>query len=202
MFKNLFRGIFLFFWSLAVFSESSPQVLIEHVNQQVIAVLEAHQSELKSHPKYIEQAIRQYFIPHVDTLGMSRSVLGRQAWQSSSDADKKAFSVEFTNLVLRTYAAPLANYQGDKVEFQPYKASATPQFSQVNSTIVRPNGQRIAIQYHLVNLNHDDWKIYDLSVEGISLLNSFRNQFSQALRQNDLKFIIKQLHQRNEKALL
>lgn len=200
MFKKI-SFILLVCWSVVGFSQSSPQPMIEQVNHQVISVLNAHQSELKAHPKLIEQAIRQYFIPHVDTLGMSRSVLGRQAWQTSSEADKKAFATEFTNLVLRTYAAPLANYQGDKVEFQPYKPGATPQFAQVNSMIFRPNGQRIAIQYHLVNTNNSEWKIYDLSVEGISLLNSFRNQFSQALRQNDLKFIIKQLHERNTKAL-
>ena len=191
----------LLLWNVGAFAAQSPQPMVESVNQQVIGVLQTHQKDLKKHPQYIEQAIRQYFIPHVDTMGMSRSVLGRQAWQTATDADKNAFTKEFTQLVLRTYAAPLANFQGDKVEFQPFKASPTPQFSQVHSTIIRPNGQRIPITYHLVLLNNSEWKIYDLSVDGISLLNSFRNQFSQALRQNNLQFIIDQLHQRNLKAL-
>jgi phospholipid transport system substrate-binding protein len=191
----------LLVWNVASFSAESPQPMVESLSQQVIGVLQTHQKDLKTHPKFIEQAIRQYFIPHVDTMGMSRSVLGRQAWQTATDTDKNAFTREFTQLVLRTYAAPLANFHGEKVEFKPFKASPTPQFSQVHSTIIRPNGQRIPITYHMVLLNNREWKIYDLSVDGISLLNSFRNQFSQALRQNNLKYIIDELHQRNTKAL-
>jgi phospholipid transport system substrate-binding protein len=129
---------------------------------------------------------------------MSRSVLGRNIWQTATVDEKNQFTIEFTNLVLRTYAQPLVNFNGEKVEFLPMKASASPKFVQIKSIVVRPNGQRIPITYHLVQ-NNDEWKIYDLSVEGVSLLSSFRSQFGDALKQDSLKTVIHALHEKNKK---
>jgi phospholipid transport system substrate-binding protein len=194
----LIAGLFYLFIT-NLFAQESPLPMIIEINQHVIATLKVHQPDLKQHPNYIREAINQYFMPHVDTLGMSRSVLGRVAWQQASNQEKNQFTSEFTNLVLRTYAQPLANYSGEKVEFLPLKPSNTPRFSQVQTIIVRPNGQRIPMTYHLVLNGQNQWKIYDLSVEGISLLNSFRNQFGDALKQDGLKNIIQALHQKNQK---
>ena len=79
------------------------------------------------------------------------------------------------------------------------KPAPSPRFSQVQTIIVRPNGQRIPMTYHLVLMANNQWKVYDLSVEGVSLLNSFRNQFGDALKQDSLKAVIHELHQRNQK---
>lgn len=186
-------------YSLFGFAATTPLPMVQDINHNVIATLKKHQSELKTHPQYIQQAIHTYFIPHVDTLGMSRSVLGRNVWKTASASDKEAFKQEFTNLVLRTYAQPLANFSGETVEFLPVKSSSTPKFAQVQTIIVRPNGQRIPMTYHLVLINQNDWKIYDLSVDGVSLLNSFRNQFGDALKQDSLKSVIHELHEKNKK---
>lgn len=132
---------------------------------------------------------------------MSRSVLGRNIWQTASPAEKNQFTNEFTQLVLRTYAQPLSNFNDEKVEFLPKNPGPIERFSQVKTVIVRPNGQRINMTYHLVMLSGNDWKVYDLSVEGVSLLNSFRNQFSQALQGHDLKTIIVKMHEKNNKSL-
>lgn len=196
LFKYFIGFIFclLSFFSLA---EDSPLPMLKNVNDDILHVLQQNQAQLKTHPQIIEKAITTYFIPHVDTTGMSRSVLGRQAWMKASSQEKTQFTHEFTRLVLRTYARPLSNYSGEKVSFMPFKASSVPQFAQIQSVIIRPNGQRIPINYHLVKTAQGDWKVYDLSVEGVSLLNSFRNQFGQALRNENLSSIIAKMHQKN-----
>ena len=197
--KNIFLCLMALGLSFKLYAaDSSPLPMIEAINKNVITNLKSHQSELKHKPSIVQNTIRQYFIPYVDTQGMSRSVLGRNAWRQASNQEKQAFTQEFTRLVLRTYAQPLANYNGETVEFLPLKPSSTQRFSQVQSVIVRPNGQRIAMTYHLVLDPSGTWKIYDLSVEGVSLLNSFRNQFGEALKQDNLKSVIQALHQKNE----
>jgi phospholipid transport system substrate-binding protein len=180
----------------AVMAENSPMPMVVDINEHVLANLKSHQAQLKQHPEIIQQTIRQYFIPHVDTQGMARSVLGRQAWQQASPSEKQAFTQEFTNLVLRTYARPLSDFNGETVKFVPFKASPVEKFSQVQTVILRANGQRIPITYHLVMVNQD-WKIYDLSVEGVSLLASFKNQFGDALKQKSLATVIHALHEKN-----
>ena len=202
MFQKAFHSIFkLFaccFFASYVIAADSPLPMVKNINDNILNVLNKNQAKLKNNPKIIEAAITQYFIPHVDTTGMSRSVLGRQAWMKASTKEKSQFTHEFTRLVLRTYAQPLTNYSGEKVEFLPAKASSVPQFAQIQSVIVRPNGQRIPVSYHLVKTAQGDWKVYDLSVEGVSLLNSFRNQFGQALKNDELSVIISKMHQKNQ----
>jgi phospholipid transport system substrate-binding protein len=201
MFQRIFKsftGLLTCFLLVSyAFAADSPLPMVQNINDNILNVLNKNQSKLKNNPKIIEAAITQYFIPHVDTTGMSRSVLGREAWMKASAQEKAQFTHEFTRLVLRTYAQPLTGYTGEKVEFLPVKASSVPQFSQIQSVIIRPNGQRIPVSYHLVKTAQGDWKVYDLSVEGVSLLNSFRNQFGQALRNEDLNSIISKMHKKN-----
>lgn len=186
-----------FIWVKAVFAIQSPMPMVVDINDHVISNLKNHQAALKQHPEIVQQTIRQYFIPHVDTQGMARSVLGRQAWQAASQIEKNQFTTEFTNLVLRTYARPLADFNGESVKFMPFKPTNSPQFSQIQTIILRPNGQRIPMIYHLVWVENQ-WKIYDLSVEGVSLLASFKNQFSDALKQKTLDTVIHALHEKNQ----
>lgn len=186
-------------FSAYVMADNSPMPMVVEMNQKVLAELKKHKSELKAHPQYVVGAIKSYFMPHVDTQGMARSVLGRNAWQSATAADKEAFTNEFTALVLRTYAQPISHYDGEKVEFLNMKPSPASRFAQVQTIIVRPNGQRIPMTYHLILMANNQWKVYDLSVEGVSLLNSFRNQFGDALKQDSLRAVINELHQRNKK---
>lgn len=197
MLLKYFLGFILLLCSFLTSADDSPLPMLKSVNDEILRVLQKNQAKLKTHPQIVEAAITRYFIPHVDTTGMSRSVLGRQAWMKATTQEKTQFTHEFTRLVLRTYAQPLSNYSGEKVTFMPFKASSVPQFAQIQSMIIRTNGQRIPINYHLVKTAQGDWKVYDLSIEGVSLLNSFRNQFGQALRNENLSSIIAKMHQKN-----
>lgn len=182
-------------------ASANPMPMVIKMNHDVIEVLKKNQAKLQQNPHIIEQAITEYFLPHVDTQGMSRSVLGRNAWVAATPAEKAAFTHEFTQLVLRTYAQPLASYNGEKIEFMPMRDKNLQRFAQIQTVIVRANGQRIPMIYHLVLGNDEKWRVYDLSVEGVSLLNSFRNQFGQALRDNELKAVIARMHQKNQQRI-
>jgi phospholipid transport system substrate-binding protein len=174
-------------------AETDAAPMLEQAAHQIIDTLKANQSHLKTDPTVIHQAVERYLLPHVDVTGMSRSVLGRNEWNQASAAEKKEFTTAFTQLVVRTYSTPLAEYSGETVKFLPQQAStAGSRFSRVNSVIKRPNGQVIPLSYSLV-LKDGSWKVYDLSVEGVSLLQSFRNQFSQALQKSSMKALISQM---------
>ena len=140
----------------------------------------------------IHHAVQQYLLPHVDVNGMARSVVGRQAWGKASPAERAEFAHAFTQLVIRTYATPLAEYTSETIKFSPQRALTNGQFTRVNSVIVRPSGQNIPLSYSLVSKN-GQWKIYDLSVEGVSLLQSFRNQFGQILKNASLHTLTTQM---------
>ncbi len=182
----------------AMWAQSSPVPMLENTATQIIDTLKKNQASLKGNHQIVYQAIERYLLPNVDVNGMSRSVLGRQAWNKASANEKKEFTQAFTRLVIRTYASPLAEYSGETVKFMPLADTADSRFTRVNSVISRSNGQRIPLSYNLVAKN-GQWKIYDLSVEGVSLLQSFRSQFGQVLQNSSMHDLIAQMNQ-NKKA--
>ncbi len=180
-------------------AQSSPVPMLEGAANQIISTLKQNKPSLKSNTKVIYSAVERYLLPNVDVMGMSRSVLGRKAWTAASVSEKQQFSREFTQLVIRTYATPLAQYTDESVKFLPVRGSLDGRFIRVNSLIVRSNGKDIPLTYSLVSSN-GQWKIYDLSVEGVSLLQSFRSQFAGVLQGSSMQDLIKQMQQQGKKA--
>lgn len=183
-------------WAIA---QSSPIPMLQQASDQIINHLEKNKGDLHKNPQLIAQTVKQFMLPHVDVMGMSRSVLGRQAWSKASASEKSQFADTFTQLVIRTYASPLAEYTDEKVKFLPIRGSVESRFLRVNSLIVRSNGRNIPLSYSLIAQN-GQWKIYDLSVEGVSLLQSFRSQFAQVLQNSDMQTLIKEMRQHSQKA--
>ena len=182
-----------------VWAQSVPVPMLENTASQIIATLKQNKANLKHNHQIIYQAVERYLLPNVDVNGMSRSVLGRDAWNKASPADKREFTQVFTQLIIRTYANPLAEYTDETVKFLPLRGPADGHFMRVNSIIIRSNGQNIPLSYSLVS-KHDNWKIYDLSVEGVSLLQSFRSQFGQILQNSSMKELIAEMRKHSKAA--
>lgn len=179
-------------------AQTSPVPMLEHAANDIISTLKENKSSLKSNPNIIYQAVETYLLPNVDVEGMSRSVLGRQAWTKASPSERAQFSQAFTKLVIRTYSSPLAQYSDEAVQFLPIRGSTSARFIRVNSVIVRSQGQNIPLSYSLIS-KEGRWKIYDISVEGVSLLQSFRSQFAQALQHSSINEIISEMHKKQVK---
>lgn len=171
-------------------AQNSPIPMLEETANNIIATLKENKSSLKSNPNIIYKAVETHLLPIVDVTGMSRSVLGRQAWNKATNAQKAQFSKAFTRLVIRTYSSPLTQYADESIQFLPLRGSLNSRFIRVNSIIVRAEGQNIPLSYSLVAKN-GQWRIYDISVEGVSLLQSFRSQFAQALQNSSIDDVIK-----------
>lgn len=198
--KGLKSIIFLVGVLLAqlLWAQTSPIPMLESSANQIIAVLKQNKAALKNNPQIIYKAVQNSLLPNVDITGMSRSVLGRQAWSKASAGERQQFANAFTQLVIRTYASPLAEYTDEKIKFLPIRGNINARFIRVNSVIIRSNGQNIPLAYSLVSRG-GQWKIYDLSVEGVSLLQSFRSQFAEVLRNSSMQDLIKQMHQQQIK---
>lgn len=190
-FRSITVLVIALLWQVS-WAQNSPVDMLDRISNQIISTLKQHKGNLKKNPQIIYQAVNQYLLPNVDVGGMARSVLGRIAWNKASPAERAEFSDVFTKLIIRTYATPLAQYSNETVKFLPLRGSTDGRFVRVNSVIIRTTGQNIPLSYSLV-ANSGQWKIYDLSVEGVSLLQSFRAQFSQLLQNSSMHELIKQM---------
>ncbi|KTC67759.1 toluene tolerance protein Ttg2D [Legionella birminghamensis] len=196
---KLVKSFFILFAFLLpqwLWAQASPMPMLESTANQILATLKQNKANLKNNRQLIFQAVEQHLLPNVDVAGMSRSVLGRQVWNKASAAERAQFSKAFTQLVIRTYASPLAEYTDETIKFLPIRGAGDGRFIRVNSLIIRSNGNNIPLSYSLVAKN-GQWKIYDLSVEGVSLLQSFRSQFAQALQNSNIQDLIRQMNEKS-----
>lgn len=183
--------------SAAFANDPEPVTMLKQTTIEMLASLKSHQGSLKSNPSYLMAQISRIVVPKFDVTSMAQSVVGRRHWVESSAALQQAFISEFTNLVVNVYSAPLQDYNGDKVEFLPMREGIDGQSRVVVQTIIiRPTGQRVAVNYSLKRVG-SGWKIYDFSIEGISMVASYRSQFAEVLEAKGMSGLLAQIRTRS-----
>lgn len=196
----LYPFILLF---LLVFSAhaqiEAPDVLLNRLTQEMISALRAHDNQLRAQPKLIYQMVDEIIAPHVDWPAMARWVIGRQVWLQASSSQRERFVAEFKNLLIHTYASTLRTYNNQTIDYLPLRGGSSDKIQvQVGSIIHEPGKESIRVNYRLVK-QQTAWKVYDISIEGVSLLKGFQSQFADELQRYGLDKLIEQIHEHNQK---
>lgn len=175
----------------------NPSTMLNSVADRMIAQLKSHKTNLKSNPSLVYSLAYKIIVPHADLNAMSMRVLPPQTWSAASPGQREEFKKEFTTVLVRTYASALADYTDETVNFHPirggYEGKST---VTVDSEIVRSDGPSISVNYRLLR-SGANWRLYDMTVEGISMLESFRSQFGDELAQGNMTSLIKALKRHN-----
>lgn len=187
-YPRLLLALVVMMVSLAAFAQAPVQML-QQVSSQMIAQLDQNQGQINRH--VVDGIIHRVLLPHVDLEAMSRSVVGKAYWTQATLAQREAFKNAFSTLLIKVYSAPLSSYNGETIDFKPMRAQNGSRV-QVESVIARKNGQRIPVSYRLLQ-SGGGWKIYDFSVEGISLVSSYRAQFDTLLQQGGMAGLLDRL---------
>ncbi len=199
-FKGLFRyvlsvlAVFCIFCGVA-YAISSPVAMMQSVANKMVSQLDRNQSQLKTSrgPAIISSIVNRTLIPAVDLYQMAGQTVGRHHWQQASSSQKRAFINKFKKLLIKNYSAALSSFDDDKVEFYRMRANyKTAKTVRVRSVIVRRSGQKIGISYNLVRKG-SSWKVYDFSIEGVSVVQSYRSQFASILSRGGVAELIKRL---------
>lgn len=190
-------SILFFFMHQLAFAVSSPVDLLENISTQVMAALKQQHKQIENNPEVIQNIVDRFVVPHVDIDGMSRSVLGRDIWRKITPEERQEFGREFTRLVTHTYGSALAGYTNEKIRFLSVRGGYEGKKTvQVKSAIVRLNGPEVPVDYRVI-LMDDGWKVYDIIVDNISLLQSYRSQFSSEISQMGFQNTLHKLAQQN-----
>ncbi len=172
-----------------------PIIMLREVSINVLQALQQHKNpkDLKG----IYALVDRYILPYVDFNEMSEWVAGRTAWRKASEQTRKEFISVFQVLVVRTYATALNSYTDEKVEFSKQPLDLNKTRIQVSSTIVRHGKENIKLDYRLVK-KENKWYVYDIIIEGVSILQGFQAQFSDEIRQQGLQKVITQIEKHNK----
>jgi len=183
------------FTSAATSNLQAPQLVIENTSR-------ALQEKLKS-PAFsknkteIRDFVDKEIFPHIDTVRMSALALGKH-WRKASKEQKIQFIAAFKNLLINTYSATFSEqFQNWSIEYLPLSIAADDKSVTVKTTVHQSGKPNAKIDYSMV-LRNDKWFIYDLKVEGISLIISNRDTFNQMMKDNgSLDAVIAKLEEKN-----
>lgn len=191
-----FGFLLCFMVSVALAQEPAPLAMLQNTSQQMLDALKQNKVSMKSNSRVIYNIVDRILLPHVDLDTMSRSVVGRTYWNQATPAQQAQFKKLFTHQVVQTYSSALQSYNNEQVKFSPIRAyDPSAGRVQVQSTIIRGNGQTIPVSYRLLNVG-GTWKVYDFSVEGVSLVQSYQAQFADALSQGGMANLLTKMQQR------
>ncbi len=189
-------GLFMCTMACAI---PSPVEILQNTSNQLILELQRNQATLKTKPQIVYGIVDQILLPHVDIESMSSKALGR-SWSNATHSQQQAFEDQFVTLLVRTYSSALAQYTNERVIFLPLREDFNNQsYVEVKSRIIRESGPQINLNYRMLRVQNQ-WKLYDFSVDGVSIIESFRSQFVEELRQSGIDGLISKLAQHNNQS--
>jgi phospholipid transport system substrate-binding protein len=198
--KILLTGLIISFsWLMAAsaYAQSDPVAMLQGIANRMIAGLRANKATLKTKPQIVYNLAYRYVVPYADLPLMARRVLPAQTWNSATPAQRAQFQKEFTTTLIRTYASALASYQDQTVRFFPVRGSVGNSV-EVNSEIDSSSGQPIQVSYSLTRAG-GGYRLIDLSVEGVSMLESFRAQYADILSQGSMDVLLRRMSSHNRR---
>lgn len=175
-----------------------PILMLRSVTTDVMQALRANSTAIKSNKRKLYEVVDKYILPHVDFDEMAKWVAGKSAWAKASEETKREFVDAFKVLVVRTYATALLGYTDEQIDFGKQHIDTSRDRIQVSSRIVRSNKEDVRVDYRLIK-HEDDWKVYDIIIEGVSILQGFQAQFSDKIRQEGLSKVSGQIQEHNRK---
>lgn len=161
--------------------------------EQVLTDLKKHHSTQKD----INRIVDNLIMPKVNFEEMCQWITGRSIWVKSSDKEKSEFTKELKTLLIKTYSSTLKNYTEEKIEFQNYNGNLNNKRIQIKSTIIRSGKENISVDYRLIATAEGSWKVYDLIIEGVSILQGFRAQFGDDVKMHGINFVINKIKEHN-----
>lgn len=196
--KKLLLAFSMLCFSLTVLAEG-PDELVKRTADDVLATVKSDADIQVGNQDRMFALTEEKILPNFNFDKVSRLVLGKN-WTKATPEQKTAFQAEFRTLLIRTYATALSKYKNQTIEYKPLRLADGAATASVKTAIVQPGGQPIAVDYSLEKKG-DSWKVYDIVIEGVSLVTNYRGQFTQEIRQNGLDSLIKKLGDKNKAAM-
>jgi len=183
---------------LAANAQEAPDALVKRVADEVLAVIKADKDLQSGNSAKVVELAEQKVLPHFDFERMTRLAVGRN-WAQASDAQKQALVKEFRTLLVRTYSTSLAAYRNQAIEVKPSRAGAGDKDTVVRTAIIQQGGPQIPIDYSMEKTD-SGWKVYDVVIDGASLVTTYRGTFSDQVQRGGIDGLIKTLQDRNRGA--
>jgi phospholipid transport system substrate-binding protein len=184
--------------TVALATAAAPDVLVRTNTDEIIARIKKNKDAYAKDQKKLYAMVDELVLPHFDFRKMSQLVL-RQAWREASEEQRARFTQEFRDLLVRTYATALLKYNNEEVIYKPYKGPNEDKTAEVHIE-VKPSGgaPNVPIEYAFYTDKAGAWKVYDVKIDGISLVINYKEVYAKKVREEGLEVLIAQLARDNK----
>jgi phospholipid transport system substrate-binding protein len=196
--KRFFLSVFLgAFVAAAAAQELSPPQLVQKITDDVLAAVKSDKELAAGDKQKAVKVAEEKVLPYVDFEYSTRLAVGR-AWRQASPEQRQRLVSEFRNMLVRTYSNSISAYEGQTLKVLPSRGKGDNGADEatVRTQFVRAGGQPLPIDFQMHKAG-SAWKVYDIVVEGVSLVLTYRSEFDAIVKQQGIDGLIKALAQKN-----
>ena len=172
-------------------AEQGPSEVVESAARSMLQGLDANRAAYKKDPSKIGELVEKYLLPHFDIQYSARLVLGKH-WADAKPEQRERFATAFYHTLVDNYGSALAEFTSDRLKVFPTKVEPNADRATVRTEVVRDNGDKVPVSYSL-RKTPDGWKAWDVVIEGISYVKSFREDFGAEIDQKGLDAVIQRI---------
>ena len=169
----------------------TPQALIERVSQDLLRDLDANRAAYEKDPAKLRALVDQYLLPHFDTEFAARRVLGKH-WTTATPEQRKRFIDAFVGSLMGDYGDAILEFTADRLKLLPFRGDPAATSATVRSLVKRDDGTEVPVNYTL-RATPAGWKAWDVTIEGISYVKNFQNDFGAEINDKGLEHLIQRL---------
>ena len=177
-------------------ADIAPDALARSVTDEVLAIVRTDRDIASGNPQKVAQLVETKVLPHFNFTRMTQLAVGRN-WKQATPAQQKVLTDEFRTLLVRTYTTAFTQYKNQTVDYRPVRMAPTDTDVVVKSLISQPSGQPVAIDYNMEK-GPAGWKVYDVKIEGVSLVENYRHTFNSEIQRGGVDGLINTLAQKNK----
>ena len=177
-------------------SALGPQELVENSAKRMLQELDANRAMYAKDPAKLDALVANVLLPNFDTDYSARLVLG-QTWRTATPEQRKRFVDAFYHSLLRNYGAALIDFTADRFVILPYRGDPGDTTATVRTEVKKSDGEKVPVNFSLRKID-GVWKAWDVVIEGISYVKSFRTDFGSEIQQRGLDEVINRLEAQNK----
>jgi len=179
-------------------AEVAPEELVHKTTDEILVEIKAHRNAYARDYARLYKMADEKVLPHFDFRRMSQWVLGR-FWKEASPEQRDRFTSEFRDLLVGTYSQALLNYNDQKIVYLPVQRKPDDTEVTVKTEVKQTGGQpNIPIHYSFYKNKDSAWKVYDITIEGVSLVTNYRSVYATKIREKGLDALIAEITDTNK----
>jgi len=194
--KAIFITCSLFFTQ--AYATEAPEVLVKNTTDKILQALKSNKD---TKPADVFKLVDEIVLPHFDFQRMAKLVLAKY-WKTASTAQRARFVEEFRALIVRTYATALLDYTDEKVHFLSSLGDVTKRRVTIRTQVKKPGSSLQIPIYYEMYLPKDEWKVYDVKVDNVSLVTTYRSAYKERIKREGLDKLIDTLAKKTTDSLI